>query len=253
MPGCARTACPPCPITRWPPPSGTWCGRAGGPTTRSLRCGPCWAPGGRWRPSRTRCRSQPPRPCPPPGPGTRPWWRAPFPSPPPAPGSGPAWPRGAGQQGPAAAAAERLPEGGFAALYPVLRAMEETGRCRRGYFVEGLGAAQFALPGAVDRLRAIASDLAAEPAADPAAEPAAEPAWLPAEPSPEPAQQVRVLAATDPSNAYGAALPWPPRPDDVPGGHKPGRKAGALVILVGGDLVLYVERGGRTLLSWTSD
>ncbi len=152
-----------------------------------------------------------------------------------------------------AAAAERLPEGGFAALYPVLRAMEETGRCRRGYFVEGLGAAQFALPGAVDRLRAIASDLAAEPAADPAAEPAAEPAWLPAEPSPEPAQQVRVLAATDPSNAYGAALPWPPRPDDVPGGHKPGRKAGALVILVGGDLVLYVERGGRTLLSWTSD
>src|SRR5579875_1240884 len=242
MPGCARTACPPCPITRWPPPSGTWCGRAGGPTTRSLRCGPCWAPGGRWRPSRTRCRSQPPRPCPPPGPGTRPWWRAPFPSPPPAPGSGPAWPRGAGQQGPptasgrwsvppagepdrtrrlhalagtllerhgvllrGAAAAERLPEGGFAALYPVLRAMEETGRCRRGYFVEGLGAAQFALPGAVDRLRAIASDLAAEPAADPAAEPAAEPAWLPAEPSPEPAQQVRVLAATDPSNAYGAA------------------------------------------------
>jgi ATP-dependent Lhr-like helicase len=62
-----------------------------------------------------------------------------------------------------------------------------------------------------------------------------------------------VLAATDPANAYGAALPWPSRPEDVASGHKPARKAGALVVLVDGDLVLYVERGGRTLLSWTED
>jgi ATP-dependent Lhr-like helicase len=62
-----------------------------------------------------------------------------------------------------------------------------------------------------------------------------------------------VLAAADPANAYGAALPWPPRPDETPGGHRPGRKAGALVILIDGQLVLYVERGGKTLLSWTSD
>jgi ATP-dependent Lhr-like helicase len=62
-----------------------------------------------------------------------------------------------------------------------------------------------------------------------------------------------VLAAADPANAYGAALGWPPRPDETPGGHRPGRKAGALVILVTGQLVLYVERGGKTLLSWTSD
>jgi ATP-dependent Lhr-like helicase len=59
-----------------------------------------------------------------------------------------------------------------------------------------------------------------------------------------------VLAATDPANAYGAALPWPPRPDETASGHKPGRKAGALVVLAEGVLVLYVERGGRSLLSW---
>jgi ATP-dependent helicase Lhr and Lhr-like helicase len=137
-------------------------------------------------------------------------------------------------------AAERV-TGGFGALYPVLRAMEEAGQCRRGYFVEGLGAAQFALPGAVDRMRAMA-----EPAAGPA--PAADPA-----PAPAPARSVVVLAAADPANAYGAALPWPARPDETPGGHRPGRKAGALVILADGQLVLYVERGGKTLLSWTSD
>ena len=62
-----------------------------------------------------------------------------------------------------------------------------------------------------------------------------------------------VLAAADPANAYGAALAWPARPDETPGGHRPGRKAGALVVLVAGQLVLYVERGGKTLLSWTSD
>jgi len=131
-----------------------------------------------------------------------------------------------------AATAERVP-GGFGALYPVLRAMEEAGHCRRGYFVEGLGAAQFALPGAVDRMRALAEPPAGN---DEAA-----------------SELVVVLAATDPASAYGAALPWPARPDETPGSHRPGRKAGALVVLAGGRLVLYVERGGRTLLSWTSD
>ncbi|MDN3353541.1 ATP-dependent helicase [Actinomadura sp. DC4] len=118
--------------------------------------------------------------------------------------------------------AERTP-GGFAGVYPVLRAFEETGRCRRGYFVEGLGAAQFALPGAVDRLRATERTDAG---------------------------RALVLAATDPANPYGAALPWPERPGEAASGHKPGRKAGALVVLVEGELVVYVERGGKTLLSW---
>ena len=130
--------------------------------------------------------------------------------------------------------------GGFGALYPVLRAMEEAGHCRRGYFVEGLGAAQFALPGAVDRMRALAQPVAA-------------PAQPFAAPDGAGSASVIVLAATDPANAYGAALPWPARPDETPGSHRPGRKAGALVVLADGQLVLYVERGGRTLLSWTSD
>ena len=118
-----------------------------------------------------------------------------------------------------AVVAERIP-GGFAGVYPVLKAMEDAGRCRRGYFVDGLGGAQFAVPGAVDRLRALT---------DPPSSP-----------------QTQVLAATDPANPYGAALAWPER--TAPGstterpGHRPGRKAGAVVILVDGDLVLYVER-----------
>jgi ATP-dependent Lhr-like helicase len=126
------------------------------------------------------------------------------------------------------------PAGGFAGVYPVLAALEERGAARRGYFVEGLGAAQFAVPGAVDRLRALA-----EP------NPRNESGYLPA----------LVLAATDPANPYGAALPWPERVVEDSGeatstGHRAGRKAGALVVLVDGDLVLYVERGGRTLLSY---
>jgi len=155
-----------------------------------------------------------------------------------------------------AVAVERV-TGGFGALYPVLRAMEEAGQCRRGYFVEGLGAAQFALPGAVDRMRAMADPVpvpAPAPHAPPA--PAAASAFDPASassPPPAPAGSVVVLAAADPANAYGAALPWPARPDETPGGHRPGRKAGALVVLADGQLVLYVERGGKTLLSWTSD
>jgi ATP-dependent Lhr-like helicase len=141
-----------------------------------------------------------------------------------------------------AVVAERVP-GGFAAVYAVLKAFEEAGRVRRGYFVEGLGAAQFAAPGAVDRMRALS-----RPRED-------EPLWTTAVPGGWDAQRKRrddaralVLAATDPANPYGAALGWP-----VTEGHKPGRKAGALVVLVDGRLVLYVERGGKTLLSFTDD
>ena len=109
--------------------------------------------------------------------------------------------------------------GGYASVYPVLRAMEESGRARRGYFVAGLGAAQFALPGAVDRLRAVRDH---EPTA-------------------------RLLAATDPAQAYGAALPWPRRADDE---RLPlQRAAGAYVVLVDGTAALYLERGGRSLLT----
>jgi len=238
----------------------------------------------------------------------------------------------------------------------VLRAMEEAGQCRRGYFVEGLGAAQFALPGAVDRMRAMAAAQASasgtpalappfpgmpvsgtpvsgmpaagtplsppsapqtfgstadrpasqdgvpgslgtleSPSGQPHAMPASDgpgappalpdwpgtptggygvalpaagapsalgtapgPAWqagqaAPGDPAVAEAPTITVLAAADPANAFGAALPWPPRPGEVPGAHRPGRKAGALVVLSGGDLVLYVERGGKTLLSWTND
>jgi ATP-dependent Lhr-like helicase len=161
-----------------------------------------------------------------------------------------------------AVAAEGLP-GGFAAVYPVLAALEERGAARRGYFVEGLGAAQFAVPGAVDRLRALADTDSGRGSDGGRAGGAA-----------------LVLAATDPANPYGAALPWPARVVDSGAdaegqgaesrgaesrgaesrgaegqgaGHRAGRKAGALVILVDGDLVLYVERGGRTVLSYVDD
>ena len=152
-----------------------------------------------------------------------------------------------------AIAAERIP-GGFAAVYPVLRAMEETGQCRRGYFVEGLGGAQFALPGAVDRMRALAGDLVAAVSDAPAGSEAAAGLLLPGQSgrSEDPRRAV-VLAAADPAQPYGAALPWPARPEETASSHRPGRKAGAVVVLFGGDLVLYVERGGKTLLSWTED
>ena len=151
--------------------------------------------------------------------------------------------------------AERAP-GGFSAVYQVLKAFEEAGRVRRGYFVEGLGAAQFAAPGAVDRMRALA---AAAPAQD-------EPLWSTPVPggwdaSPAVQQQRKrrdearavLLAATDPANPYGGALGWPAQGASSPAGHKPGRKAGALVVLVDGTLVLYVERGGKTLLSFRDE
>ena len=125
---------------------------------------------------------------------------------------------------------ERTP-GGFAATYRVLAAFEETGRCRRGYFVEGLGAAQFGTSGAIDRLRSHLRTLPNERADTPEK------------------RTALALAATDPANPFGAALPWPPQES----GHRPGRKAGAIVALVEGELTLYVERGGKTLLTFTDD
>ncbi|WP_328344045.1 ATP-dependent helicase [Streptomyces violaceus] len=213
-------------------------------------------------------------------------------------------------------------EGGFSATYRVLSVFEESGQARRGYVVEGLGAAQFAMDGAVDRLRAVSNardrgeDLPGPPpgpgldpfpahdfaelddaprsndhtddpgpdgfpdfgpAYDPPAPqpspgdyvsprdyaPQAAPAWQnggragydPGFPGrrtrPDPASRAVVLAAADPANAYGAALAWPEPPTGA--GHKPGRKAGSLVVLVEGELTLYMERGGKTLLAWASD
>jgi ATP-dependent Lhr-like helicase len=110
--------------------------------------------------------------------------------------------------------AEDMP-GGFAAIYPVLRAMEESGTVRRGYFVAGLGAAQFALPGAIDRLRAVR------------------------DPSPEPT--VQTLAAADPAQPYGASLPWPESAG------RPSRTAGAFVLIDDGRPVAFLERGAKTL------
>ena len=215
--------------------------------------------------------------------------------------------------------------GGFAAVYRVLAAAEEAGKVRRGYFVEGLGASQFAPTGAVDRLRTLSrlpggddgSNATAGPSggrvdagtgdewADPSSttRSAAPSPWSAGarprdgEPSRPPAL---VLAASDPANPYGAAISWPERPatdptdpdqpseaSSAPGGprqvagptasgvvskvgaaassevpaarpsrrkgHQPGRKAGALVVLVDGELVLYVERGGKTMLCWSDD
>ncbi|MFE5836315.1 DEAD/DEAH box helicase [Arthrobacter sp. NPDC056493] len=121
--------------------------------------------------------------------------------------------------------------GGFGLMYKVLARLEEAGRCRRGYFIEHLGAAQFAVPATVDRLRSYTEDAQLA--------------------KPEPV--ALALAATDPANPYGAALPWPAGNVEAGTGHRPGRKAGALVVLVDGALVLYVERGGKTLLVFAED
>jgi ATP-dependent helicase Lhr and Lhr-like helicase len=127
--------------------------------------------------------------------------------------------------------------GGFAALYEALGDLETLGVCRRGYFIEGLGGAQFALPGAVERLRAQRAEEETPPV---------------------------VLAATDPAQPYGASLPWPKRRDErtdagpasgphvrASGTRKPSRVAGAYVVLAGAEPVLYVERGGRGLMTLT--
>src|SRR5437867_201133 len=105
--------------------------------------------------------------------------------------------------------------GGFAALYPVLRAMEEAGKIRRGYFIDGLGGLQFALPGAVDRLRGARDE----------------------------ESKVIALAATDPASPYGTTVAWPEHESRM------ARAAGAYVVLDGGELRLYLERGGRSLLT----
>jgi ATP-dependent helicase Lhr and Lhr-like helicase len=129
-----------------------------------------------------------------------------------------------------AVAAEAVP-GGFAMLYKVLSTFEEAGRCQRGYFVESLGGAQFAVASTVDRLRGYLDGIDPE----------------------RPEYRAVVLAAADPANPYGAALPWPSREPEEEGGARPGRKAGALVVLVDGELVWFVERGGRSLLSFSDD
>jgi ATP-dependent Lhr-like helicase len=111
--------------------------------------------------------------------------------------------------------AEGIP-GGFSTLYGELGNLELLGTARRGYFVEGLGGAQFALPGAVERLRSL---------------PEADGSYL-------------VLAATDPANPYGASLPWP----KLEGGRRPGRTPGAHLLLRDGEPLVFLERGGRGLL-----
>jgi ATP-dependent Lhr-like helicase len=217
-----------------------------------------------------------------------------------------------------AVAAEGV-EGGFSATYRVLSAFEDSGQARRGYVVEGLGAAQFAMDGAVDRLRAVsnardrgeplpptapettAPDGLTDPNTlapedfdwadafgpfDPPTDldnraphrtptfPASRDEYISPRDYPPPtspdqyshltpgsgfgnrrhntadASRAVVLAAADPANAYGAALPWPDPPTEA--GHKPGRKAGSLVVIVDGELTLYMERGGKTLLAWPS-
>jgi ATP-dependent helicase Lhr and Lhr-like helicase len=118
------------------------------------------------------------------------------------------------------ALAEGVP-GGFSTLYGELTNLETLGTARRGYFVEGLGGAQFALPAAIERLRTMRSD--------------------------EPAGPL-VLAVTDPANPYGATLPWPKREDDD-SGRRPSRVPGAYVVTLDAEPVLYVERGGKALLA----
>jgi ATP-dependent Lhr-like helicase len=153
-----------------------------------------------------------------------------------------------------ALAAEFIP-GGFGTIYPVLKAMEEAGRIRRGYFVAGLGATQFALPGALDLLRSFragASDIGED----------------------QTVRETLALAATDPANPYGATLKWPAfagfaaegtagqaRPQDtsmastseVADRRGPTRSVGATVLLVDGALVGYLARGDRVLLTWLPD
>jgi ATP-dependent helicase Lhr and Lhr-like helicase len=117
--------------------------------------------------------------------------------------------------------------GGFAGLYNTFADLETLGVCRRGYFVEGMGGAQFALPGAVERLRAVRVPSSGSSGA-------------------EESLGALVLAAADPAQPYGAALPWPKR---ASGGPRPARVVGAYVVLVADKPALYVERGGRALLT----
>jgi len=129
-------------------------------------------------------------------------------------------------------AAENTP-GGFGSVYPVLKSLEEGGRIRRGYFVAGLGATQFALPGAVDMLRSLRD----------------------AGPTGDSEEEIIVLAATDPANPYGATLKWPvptssATSEKATATRTPTRSVGATVILVAGALAAYLARGDRQLATF---
>lgn len=115
--------------------------------------------------------------------------------------------------------------GGFSGVYSVLRSMEEAGKLRRGYFVEGLGGAQFTYPGVVDRLRRVRDAVVHE-------------------------HEVVALAATDPANAYGWLLPWPELSGSNPQGAR--RAAGAAIVLIDGVPVLYLDRNGRRLRTFAN-
>jgi ATP-dependent Lhr-like helicase len=118
--------------------------------------------------------------------------------------------------------AEGVP-GGFSTMYGEMSNLEMLGTARRGYFVEGLGGAQFALPGAVERLRSL----------------------------PHPEGEYKILATTDPANPYGAGIPWPRRESGGSPGRRPSRTPGAYVLLRDGEPLLFVERGGRGILRLT--
>lgn len=147
--------------------------------------------------------------------------------------------------------------GGFSQLYRIYSAAEDRALVRRGYFIEGLGAAQFAAPATVDLLRSTADNLTIP--AGPQGFGAS--AYAPQRTDTERVYgtfTVTLLAATDPANPYGAALSWPAIPSFAHEGegtvkHRPARKAGACVVLVDGAPVLYVERGAKTLLAFTTD
>ena len=147
--------------------------------------------------------------------------------------------------------------GGFSQLYRIYSAAEDRALVRRGYFIEGLGAAQFAAPATVDLLRSTADSLSVP--ASPQGFGAS--AYAPQRTDTERVYgtfTVTLLAATDPANPYGAALSWPAIPSFAHEGegtvkHRPARKAGACVVLVDGAPVLYVERGAKTLLAFTTD
>ena len=153
--------------------------------------------------------------------------------------------------------------GGFSQLYRIYSAAEDRALVRRGYFIEGLGASQFAAPATVDLLRSTADNLSipAGPQNYSATQGFGASAYTPQRTDTEQVYgtfTVTLLAATDPANPYGAALSWPAIPSFAGEGvgvvkHRPARKAGACVVLVDGAPVLYVERGAKTLLAFTTD
>ncbi len=124
-------------------------------------------------------------------------------------------------------------DGGFAGVYPVLKELEDRGQVRRGYFVSGLGAAQFALPGAVDRLRDHRPTSAEEVSGFGSGDG-------------DGSGEALVLAAVDPAQPFGAALPWP----ETPG--RPARSVGSYVVLSDGHPVVYLERGAKSLVTFAS-